>query len=580
MRSLDLLTLSFDARDGLDRKDGRFTVSRPWTFMAFGPQGLDPGWWMLECEGDAGAVEVRLSNASDPLIVFEADKAGSLRIRVAEKSSFDMTLLVSPWPGEYAFRTLRLRRLSAAEEASALAGAGVRLLGRDQPLARIRNVLGRLASGQPVGVGAAGTDPSVRASMVPSPADMSKPTHVQEDGGVFAHLREGDEVHPRAFDIVRREFAADPGVLAMYADALEDASILPKPGWDPELAQHADYAGSPVFFREQVMPEQRMERLAQAAAKGGVRRVALPLVRRARTERRPNAQSPATVLSRWPRVSAIIPTKFRIDLLEKCLAGLAGKTDYPDLEAIVVDNGSTDARLPGVIKQASARLSIKHIIDDRPFNYPQLNETGAANASGEILLLLNDDVEPIEPGWLKRMIASVVRPNVGAVGARLLYPDRTIQHAGVMLGLGGVCGHLWKGLTEAEAAMIPEIVLPSSRLAVTAACLAVRRDVYEAAGGLDPSLRVALNDIDFCLKLHAKGLRNIYRGDAVLIHHESQSRGADDASVEKRRRLADETAIFLSRWGKLIDNDPYGSPAFNPAKQSGEVRASLLRAWD
>jgi GT2 family glycosyltransferase len=285
------------------------------------------------------------------------------------------------------------------------------------------------------------------------------------------------------------------------------------------------------------------------------------------------------MFANWPRVSALIPTKFRIDLLEKCLVGLAEQTDYAELEVIVIDNGSADPRLAEVIRNASARLSLKHIIDSRPFNYPQLNETGACLARGEILLLLNDDIEPVEPSWLKRMVASAMRPGVGAVGARLLYPDRTIQHAGVMLGLGGVCGHLWKGLSEAQAAMVPQVVLPGSRLAVTAACLAVRKEVYDLVGGLDPSLGVALNDIDFCLKLHARGLRNIYRGDAMLVHHESQSRGMDDADAEKRRRLSNETATFLSRWSKLIDSDPYGSPAFNPAQQSGEVRASLLRAW-
>jgi GT2 family glycosyltransferase len=578
--SLDLLALPIAANVGITRDAAGFSVTAPWALAEFGVLPLKAGWWLLECEGDAGALEVQLSNASDPLIVFDGDKAASLRIRVAEQSSFRVTLMVSPWPGAYAFRALRLRRVGAAEETGVLAGAAVRLLRRDQPLKRIRNVLGRLASGQPVGVGSAGAEPAVRASIVPPQAEGPCKGQVRDENGICAHLLEGDELHPQALEIVRREFAGDHGAQAIYADALEDGTLLPRPEWDPVLASHANYTGHPIFFREPVPAGEGFAHVVALAREGGARRIALPLVRRAVTERRPVAPPPVPALPRWPRVSVLIPTKFRIDLLEKCLTGLAERTDYPDLEVIVIDNGSTDPRLPEVIKHAAARLTVKHIVDARPFNYPQLNNTGAAISSGEIMLLLNDDVEAIESGWLKRIVASVMEDGVGAVGARLLYPDRTIQHAGVILGLGGVCGHQWKGLTEPEAAMIPEVVLPGTRLAVTAACLAVRRQIYDQVGGLDQSLGVALNDIDLCMRLHASGLRNIYRGDAVLIHHESQSRGSDDAKVEKRRRLARETAIFLSRWGKMIDSDPFGSPAFNPASQNGDIRRSLLRAWN
>src|SRR5262249_53457867 len=154
--------------------------------------------------------------------------------------------------------------------------------------------------------------------------------------------------------------------------------------------------------------------------------------------------------------------------------------------------------------------------------------------SGEVLLVFNDDVQAIEPSWLKRMAASVLEPDVGAVGARLLYPDRSVQHAGVMIGIGGACGHLWKGTKPEEAALNPMIMCPGQRLAVTGACLAVRREAYDRVGGMDQeAFPVAYNDIDFCLRLGAIGLKSIYRGDAALVHHESQSRGADNANEQR-----------------------------------------------
>src|SRR5262249_7264670 len=150
--------------------------------------------------------------------------------------------------------------------------------------------------------------------------------------------------------------------------------------------------------------------------------------------------------------------------------------------------GCEDPRLADVV--AAAPFPVTRIVDASPFNFSRLNNAGAARAQGEILLLLNDDIEPIDPTWLTRIVESAMRSDVGSVGDPLIYPYRTIQHAGVMMGLGGVCGHLWKGRTEAEAALVSQIASPGSRMAVTAACLAVRRDVYNEAGGLDEQYAV------------------------------------------------------------------------------------------
>jgi GT2 family glycosyltransferase len=218
-----------------------------------------------------------------------------------------------------------------------------------------------------------------------------------------------------------------------------------------------------------------------------------------------------------------------------------------------------------------------HVVDTGYFNFSRLANAGVAQSSGEVVLLLNDDVEPIRTGWLHRMVDAVMRPDVGAVGARLVYPDRSIQHAGVAMGIGGVCGHLWRGLREQDAARCPYVVYPGERMAVTGACMAVRRDVFNRVGGFDEvSFPVSLNDIDFCLRVRSLGLRNIYRGDAVLIHYESQSRGPDTANFRTRRRLARETEAFLSRWRHILQDDPFGSPEFDMRTESGAVHYSAL----
>ena len=199
------------------------------------------------------------------------------------------------------------------------------------------------------------------------------------------------------------------------------------------------------------------------------------------------------------------------------------------------------------------------------------------NHQRKVVLLLNDDVEPIAAGWLHRMVDAVLAPDVGAVGARLVYPEGPIQHAGVILGLGGVCGHLWKGLPADEAARNPYVVYPGARLAVTGACLAVRREAFDQVGGLDEqAFPVAYNDIDFCLRLHAAGYRNIYRGDVVLVHYESQSRGHDNETSRRRLRLARETGQFLKRWRRMIEDDPFGSPEFDSTIESGAVHRLAL----
>jgi O-antigen biosynthesis protein len=196
---------------------------------------------------------------------------------------------------------------------------------------------------------------------------------------------------------------------------------------------------------------------------------------------------------------------------------------------------------------------------DRPFNFSAINNFAAAEARGGIVGLLNNDLEFVEPGWLAEMVSHAVRPEVGAVGARLLYPDRTVQHAGVVLGIGGLADHVHKNLPEGAPGYCGRAGLTQDFSAVTAACLLVRRKTYFDVGGFDEAYAVAFNDVDFCLRLRQRGLQNVWTPFATVIHHESKTRGRED-TLAKLWRFRGEKLRLAARWSELIAADP----AYNP----------------
>jgi GT2 family glycosyltransferase len=410
--------------------------------------------------------------------------------------------------------------------------------------------------------------------------DVSDADQIQFYGdGVWAVTGVDDELDTRTLPLVRRMFDENPGISVIYGDVWEGDELTPKPAWDEVLAQHYDFVGLPLFFRTEPSGEalqNEAERLSKLRAQGNVfERLPLPIAARA-TTLAPRLKLPS--LPRFevtPKVSIIIPTKIRYDLLRLCLDGLARNTSYPVHEVIVIDNGSTDPKVSEEVRLASAYLNIITERDEGNFNFSRLINRGVKLSTGDLLLLLNDDVRPLEADWLSRMVSSALEHNVGAVGARLQYPSGDIQHAGVIIHGGGICQHLWRDLPPERAALNPYVMLPSRRLAVTAACLLVHRSAFDDVGGFDEDLAVTLNDIDFCLKLHATGRRNIYRGDAVLLHSESQSRGDDDVSVKTRLRRNEEAERFRQRWGGL-GADPYGSPLFDVSTDSGAVLAPKI----
>lgn len=577
-RFLDLLAEAFVSDSGVARHGSDFVTSQPWGLADFGKFTLRRGWWTFECEGegDVGAVELRLFSPEDTLLAFSLRRAAKAHVLFYTDKTFDVSLLPSAWPGRVHLSTLRLRRLSGIETVRLAGAMTTRLLRSSQPLSRLRHAISRAVGGRSLRIQPLLRETSGRVPLRIS-ADAAGAVRTVTSAGLTVMLREDEQLHPSALEVVGNAFARSKSLQVVYADLAEGERIRPRPGWDPDLAEAAAYVDTPVFFRDPVEIADKWERLcALSTLPGAVARIALPLASRGTAIGKTFAQPQVPSLSFTPLVSVIIPTKIKIDLLERCLAGLADRTGYPKLEVVIVDNGASCPRFSDVLAGAASKLRVRKLEDLGSFNFSRLINLGVRNSKGEVVLLLNDDTEPQEEGWLHRIVESVLEPGVGCVGARLLYPDRTIQHAGVMLGLSGVCGHLWKGLREEEAREIPQVVLPSGRMAVTGACLAIRRELFDQVGGLDEdAFPVAFNDLDLCLRVRALGFRTVYRGDAVLIHHESQSRGQDDETLARRKRLSRETRAFLSRWGHLLSKDPFGSPGFDPTVESGATHPSL-----
>jgi GT2 family glycosyltransferase len=261
-----------------------------------------------------------------------------------------------------------------------------------------------------------------------------------------------------------------------------------------------------------------------------------------------------------PAVSVIIPTRDRWDLLGACLESLK-YTDWPRdrFEIIVVDNGSTDAFTLRMLAEAENTKLIRVIRDDLPFNWSRLNNLAVGESRGDLLVFLNNDTEIIDKGWLKKIARHLLRPGTGAVGCKLLYPDRTVQHGGVVAGIMGVAGHAHLGLAADEGGYRNLANITHEVSALTGACLAVTRENFYAVGGFNESFRVAFNDVVFCFDLHVLGKRNVYVGEALVVHHESKSRGYDDTP----EKLAINRVEAQNAWSlhpQLMRNDPYYSP--------------------
>ncbi len=264
-----------------------------------------------------------------------------------------------------------------------------------------------------------------------------------------------------------------------------------------------------------------------------------------------------------PLVSIIIPTRNMLKLVETCIGSLLGQTHYERYEILLVDNQSDDPDALAYFRVLARKPNVRVIHYNAAFNFSAINNFGAAAANGSVLVLLNNDIEITHGDWLDELVRHTVRPQNGVVGAKLLYPDQTIQHAGIIVGFGGVAGHVGSREPRGYPGQMSRCRIAQNLTAVTAACLAVRKSVYEEAGGMDAeSLPIVFNDVDFCLKVAALGYRNVWTPYVELIHHESASRGKEDTS-EKQTQFVQQVQVMQRRWGEVLQKDPAYNPNLN-----------------
>jgi GT2 family glycosyltransferase len=260
-----------------------------------------------------------------------------------------------------------------------------------------------------------------------------------------------------------------------------------------------------------------------------------------------------------PHVTIIIPTKDRADLLSTCVTSIVSRSTYRQFDVLIVDNGSSVPESHAYFERAQQDPCISVLRIDGPFNFSRINNQAAARARGSLLCFLNNDTEVISPDWLEEMVSLAVRDGVGAVGAMLYYPSNTMQHAGVVLGLGGIASHPHRGERRGMPGNYGRAALTQTMSAVTAACMVLRKDTFEAVGGFDETLAVAYNDVDLCLRLGARGFRSVWTPHAELYHFESVSRG-DDLHGANLPRFRAESQAMRDRWQGLLDADPYYNP--------------------
>lgn len=386
-------------------------------------------------------------------------------------------------------------------------------------------------------------------------------------------IASGDRLADEALNAYAAVAGASGSSIVYADDDLLDSSgnrVDPhfKPDWNPELFEHHDFlTGASVIkvHRDELrgLPEQGWAAaLVAERVRSHANPAHIPMVLHHRLDR-PKPAVPAKppeieTKAQWPTVTAIVPTRNRADLLRKCVEGIR-QTRYPRIEIVIVDNESDDPQTVDFLSELEAS-GAKVIRAPGPFNYSRLNNEAVGLATGELLCFLNNDVEMIDPDWLRLLVLQAMRPDIGAAGAMLLYPDRTIQHAGVFTGIGGGAGHGHRYLGMDEPGYFERSHIPQRVSAVTGACLVVAREKFLAVGGFDEeNFPVAFNDVDLCLKLNERGWQAFYEPRAKLIHHESKSRGSDRLKGN-RGRFARELQTLKVKWHTDERRDPFHHP--------------------
>lgn len=402
-------------------------------------------------------------------------------------------------------------------------------------------------------------------------------------------LQAGDTLSPLALALFAQAIRRQPDAVLAYCDedrigqdGLRSHPVL-KPGWDPVAAERADFAGDLALYRGDHLSG-RLARLwtgsdgqarLLAATDGAPDRLVmhLPAVlfhRASHPEPRSRAGASASPFCArtQPPVSVVIATRDRADLLDHCVETLRTRTDYPSIQIVLVDNGSTEPDALALLERLAATGC--HVLRrPGPFNWSALNNDGVRASSGEVVVLMNNDVACIDPAWLGLMVSACLRPQAGIVGARLLFPDGLLQHAGIVIGPGPEAAHVAAAAEMADASAGRPAIRRVA--AVTGACMAFRREVFDRVDGLDAvSLPVTWNDIDFCLRVRAIGLHVLLVQRAVLVHDEGSTRTPDRAA-ENQSQLARTHRIIGRRHADALRSDLFSNPQAIVASGGGRL---------
>ena len=439
------------------------------------------------------------------------------------------------------------------------------------------------------------------------------------DAEMLCFLGAGERLAPGALHLVATVLQHRPLFDVVFTDEdwLGEAGrrMRPffKPGWDPELQRGRDLLGPFTFLRASLVraatvatgPAWRYDlasQVAAAAGPGGVCHIPAVLCHRTATE--PGfavaaREAAAAQLQREgvaalvepvgtveghralyviprpePLVSVIVPTRDRVDLLRACAEGVLRQTNYPSLELLIVDNDTVAEDALALLDELAADPRVRVLRRPGPFNWSALNNGAACTATGSVLLLLNNDTAVLRPDWLTVLVAHVVQPGVGAVGAKLLYPDGRVQHAGLTTDSRGVPRHLFRYLPGDAADPYGMTTLARTVWAVTGACLAVTRATFFKVGGLNESLPIAYNDVDFCLRLAAHGYRTVWTPWSLVEHHELATRPPDH-SPERREKTQEELDHLRRDWGGLVLHDPWLNPNLELAGEKLGLRRTV-----
>ncbi len=292
----------------------------------------------------------------------------------------------------------------------------------------------------------------------------------------------------------------------------------------------------------------------------------------------PTTYSVTRDLASTPVVSIIIPNRDHADDLGKCIASIRRKSTYKHIELVVVENGSQEQATRDLYAALQALPNFRLLpVSMQPFNYSEANNFGAANASGEMLLFLNNDITVISPEWIERMLENALRPEVGVVGAKLYYPNDTVQHGGVILGIGGVAAHAHYHFPRRSPGYFCRLQLQQNLSAVTGACMMMRKQVFDEVGGFDPGYALAFGDVDLCLKVLAKGYLVVYAPSAELYHHESRTRGPE-MGKSRQERFGREVHLFQNTWAaQLALGDDYYNPNLTQRRQDFSINLEPVR---